>query len=115
MRFCAIVLLETDFASVCVYLIMNAGKPADKWLVLSVNCLSPAYRATLLYFYSTCIQFALTLPKNVCTSCYITCRRFECFYGETMGKYGQFYGQLFDYEQLQDNWITLKLCMKIGF
>ena len=48
MRFCAIVLSVTDFASVCVYLIMNAGKPADKWLVLSVNCLSPAYRATLL-------------------------------------------------------------------
>ena len=34
-----------------MYLIMNAGKPADKWLVLSVNCLSPAYRATLLYFH----------------------------------------------------------------
>jgi hypothetical protein len=49
MRFCAIVLSVTDFASVCVYLIMNAGKPADKWLVLSVNCLSPAYRATLLF------------------------------------------------------------------
>ena len=51
MRFCAIVLSVTDFASVCVYLIMNAGKPAYKWLVLSVNCLSPAYRATLLYIY----------------------------------------------------------------
>jgi len=23
--------------------------PADKWLDLSVNCLSPAYRATLLF------------------------------------------------------------------
>jgi len=53
----------------------------------------PAYRATLLYFYSSCSQFALTLPKNVCTSCYVTCRRFRSFYGETMGKYGQFYGQ----------------------
>ena len=55
---------------------------------------SPAYRATLLYFYSSCSQIALTLPKNVCTSSYITCRRFECFYGESMGKYGQSYGQV---------------------
>ena len=55
---------------------------------------SPAYRATLLYFYSSCSQFTLTLSKNVCTSCYITCRRFRCFYGESMGKYGQIYGQL---------------------
>ena len=54
----------------------------------------PAYRATLLYSYSSCSQFALTLLKNVCTSCCITCRRFRCFYGETMGRYGQFYGQI---------------------
>ena len=55
---------------------------------------TPAYRATLLYFCSSWTQFTLTLPKNVCTSCCITCRRFRCFYGESMGKYGQFYGQL---------------------
>ena len=56
---------------------------------------SPAYRATLLYFYSSCSQSALTLPKNVCTSCCKTCRRFRCFYGESMGKYGQFHGQFY--------------------
>jgi len=61
---------------------------------LSLREQDPAYRATLLYFYSSCSQFALTLPKNVCTSSYITCRRFRVFYGETMGKYGQSYGQI---------------------
>ena len=69
----------------------------------------PAYRATLLYFYSSCTQFTLTLPKNVCTSCYITCRRFRDFYGETMGKYGQFYGQLLT----TNNFAKLFVCQLI--
>ena len=54
---------------------------------------SSAHRATLLYIYSVGSKIALSLPKNVCTSYYITCRRFRVFYGESMGKYGQFYGQ----------------------
>ena len=69
----------------------------------------PAYRATLLYFYSLRTQFTLTLPKNVCTSCCITCRRFECFYGETMGKYGQFYGQV----STTNNFAKLFICQLI--
>ena len=51
----------------------------------------PAYRATLLLIRWAQVKTALTFLHFVCTSCYITCRRFRCFYGETMGKYGQFY------------------------
>ncbi len=53
----------------------------------------PAYRATLLPIRWTQVKTALTFLHFACTSCYITCRRFRCFYGESMGKYGQFYGQ----------------------
>ena len=54
----------------------------------------PAYRATLLPIRWAQVKTALTFLHFPCTSCYITCRRFECFYGETMGKYGQFYGKI---------------------
>ena len=54
---------------------------------------SPAYRATLLLIRWAQVKTALTFLHFACTSSYITCRRFRCFYGETMGKYGQFYGQ----------------------
>ena len=89
-----------------------AGKVAGKWLYSSVNCLCPAYRATLLPIRWEQVKTALTFLQLRCTSYDITCRRFECFYGESMGKYGQIYGQILttnNHEQLQDNWITLKL------
>ena len=54
----------------------------------------PAYRATLLLIRWAQVKTALTFLHFGCTSCYITCRRFRCVYGESMGKYGQFYGQL---------------------
>jgi hypothetical protein len=54
---------------------------------------SPAYRATLLPIRWAQVKTALTVLHFGCTSCYITCRRFECFYRESMGKYGQFYGK----------------------
>ena len=54
---------------------------------------SPAYRATLLPIRCAQLQTALTFLHFCCTSSYITCRRLRDFYGETMGKYGQFYGQ----------------------
>ena len=53
-----------------------------------------AYRATLLPIRWAQVKIALTFLHFGCTSCYITCRRFRCFYGESMGKYGQIYGQL---------------------
>jgi hypothetical protein len=55
---------------------------------------NPAYRATLLPIRWAQVKTALTFLHFPCTSCYITCRRFECFYGESMGKYGQFDGQI---------------------
>ena len=55
---------------------------------------NPAYRATLLSIRWAQVETALTFLRIRCTSCYITCRRFECFYGEIMGKCGQFYGQI---------------------
>ena len=55
---------------------------------------NPAYRATLLPIRWAQVKTALTFLHILCTSCYITCRRFECFYGESMGKYGQFHGQI---------------------
>ena len=55
---------------------------------------NPAYRATLLPIRWAQVKTALTFLHFRCTSCYITCRRFKCFYGESMGKYGQFYGQI---------------------
>ena len=61
---------------------------------------SPAYRATLLPIRWVQVKTALTFLHFGCTSYDITCRRFECFYGESMGKYGQFYGQIFDFKQL---------------
>ena len=60
---------------------------------LSLTVVSPAYRATLLPIRWAQVKTALTFLHFVCTSCYITCRRFRYFYGETMGKYGQSYGQ----------------------
>ena len=55
---------------------------------------SPAYRATLLLIRWTQVKTALIFLHFRCTSYDKTCRRFECFYGESMGKYGQFYGQI---------------------
>jgi hypothetical protein len=54
----------------------------------------PAYRATLLLIRWAWVKTTLTFLHFACTSAYITCRRFTDFYGETMGKYGQFYGQI---------------------
>jgi len=54
----------------------------------------PAYRATLLLIRWAQVKSALTLLHFACTSSYITCRRLRDFYGETMGKYGQSYGQI---------------------
>ena len=48
---------------------------------------------TLLQIRWAQVETALTFMDFCCTSCYITCRRFRCLYGETMGKYGQIYGQ----------------------
>jgi len=53
-------------------------------------------------------QFALTCLHLVCTSYYITCRRYKDFYGESMGRCGQFYGQLFDYNQL--HFLNPRIC-----
>jgi hypothetical protein len=61
---------------------------------LRITMSSPAYRATLLLIRWAQVETVLTFLHFRCTSCYITCRRFECFYGESMGKYGQFYGQM---------------------
>jgi hypothetical protein len=55
---------------------------------------SPAYRATLLPIRRVQVKTALTFLRFGCTSYDETCRRFRCFYGESMGKYGQFYGQI---------------------
>jgi hypothetical protein len=54
---------------------------------------NPAYRATLLQYRWAEAKSPLTFLHFACTSFYITCRRFEVFYGELMGKYGQFYGK----------------------
>ena len=54
----------------------------------------PAYRATLLPIRWAQVKTALTFLHFGCTSSYITCRKSRCFYGETMGKYGQSYGQV---------------------
>ena len=54
----------------------------------------PAYRATLLLIRWAQVKTALTFLHFACTGSYITCRRLRDFYGETMGKYGQSYGQI---------------------
>ena len=69
-------------------------------VTLRITMSSPAYRATLLPIRWVQVKTALTFLHICCTSYDKTCRRFECFYGETMGKYGQFYGQIFDFKQL---------------
>jgi hypothetical protein len=57
---------------------------------------SPTYRATLLSIRWAQVKTALTFLHFACTSCYITCRRFRSFYGESMGKnVGSFMGNLF--------------------
>ena len=87
-------------------------KPAYKSLVLKVNGklkTSPAYRATLLPIRWAQVETALTFLHFVCTSCYITCRRFRSFYGESMGKYGQFRGQLLT----TNNFAKLFVCQLI--
>jgi hypothetical protein len=63
--------------------------------------LSPAYRATLLLIRWAQVKTALTFLHFACTSYDITCRRLRDFCGETMGKYGQSYGQISDYKQLR--------------
>jgi hypothetical protein len=59
-----------------------------------ISAVSPAYRATLLLIRWAQVKTALTFLHFACTSSYITCRRLRDFYGETMGKYGQSYGQI---------------------
>ena len=71
--------------------------------------LSPAYRATLLSIRWVQVKTALTFLHFCCTSCYITCRKFRDFYGESVGKYGQFYGQV----STTNNFTKLFLCQLI--
>ena len=47
---------------------------------------NPAYRATLLSIRWVQVKTALTFLHFCCTSCYITCRKFRDFYGESAGK-----------------------------
>ena len=61
----------------------------------------PAYRATLLLIWWAQVKSALTFLHFACTSSYITCRRFRCFYGQTMGRYGRFDGQISNYKKSQ--------------
>ena len=66
-----------------------------RWMVIgSQEPQDPAYRATLLPIRWAQVKTALTFLHFGCTSYDTTCRRFECFYGESMGKYGQFDGQI---------------------
>ena len=69
----------------------------------------PAYRATLLPIRWAQVKTALTFVHFRCTSCCITCRRFRSFYGESMGKYGQFYGQI----STTNNFAKLFRCLLI--
>ena len=69
----------------------------------------PAYRVTLLLIRWAYVKTTLTFLHFVCTSCYITCRRFRDFYGETMGKYGQSYGQI----SITNNFTKLFVCQLI--
>jgi hypothetical protein len=62
---CAIVLSSAVFKCVYKYFMMNAGKAAGKWLVSSVNCLSPAYRATLLFIYLVTHEVVRDMLKNL--------------------------------------------------
>ncbi len=83
-------------------LLESVSNYRSRWMVIgSKELQDPAYRATLLPIRGAQVKTALTFLHFVCTSCYITCRRFVCFYGETMGKYGQFCGQISDYKQLR--------------
>ena len=78
-------------------------------MISSQELQDPAYRATLLPIRWAQVKTALTFLHFVCTSCYITCRRFECFYGESMGKDGQFYWQV----STTNNFTKLFLCQLI--
>ena len=76
-------------------LLESVSNYRSRWMVIrSQERQDPAYRATLLPISWAQVKTALTFLHFPCTSCYITCRRFECFYGESMGKYGQFDGQI---------------------
>ena len=76
-------------------LLESVSNYRSRWMVIrSQERQDPAYRATLLPIRWAQVKTALTFLHIRCTSCYKTCRRFECFYGESMGKYGQFYGQI---------------------
>ena len=70
-------------------------------MISSQELQDPAYRATLLLIRWALVKTALTFLHFGCTSYDKTCRRFRCFYGESMGKYGQFDGQISDYKQLR--------------
>ncbi len=71
-----------------------SGKKLSRSLV-------PAYRATLLLIRWAQVKTALTFLHFAYTSYCLTCRKFRSFYGESMGIYGQFYGQNSDYKQLR--------------
>ena len=66
----------------------------SRWMVIgSQELQDPAYRAASLRIRWAQVKTALTFVHFGCTSCYTTCRRLRVFYGETMGNYGQSYGQ----------------------
>ena len=76
-------------------LLESVSNYRSRWMVIgSKELQDPAYRATLLSIRWAQVETALTFMDFCCPSCYIACRRFRCFYGESMGKYGQFYGQI---------------------
>ena len=70
---------------------------------------APAYRATLLLIRWAQVKTALTFLHFGCTSSYTTCRKSRCFYGETMGKYGQSYGHI----STTNNFTKLFVCQQI--
>ena len=75
-------------------LLESVSNGRSRWMVIvSQETQDPAYRATLLPIRWAQVKTALTFLHICCTSYDETCRRFRCFYGETMGKYGQFYGR----------------------
>ena len=78
-------------------LLESVSNYRSRWMMISSQELQdPAYRATLLPIRWAQVKTALTFLHILCTSCYITCRRFECFYGESMGSFmGSFMGNLF--------------------
>ena len=76
-------------------LLESVSNYRSRWMVISLAIArqNPAYRATLLTIRWAQVKTALTFLHFRCTSYDTTCRRFRSLYGETKGKYGQFYGR----------------------